>query len=143
MGYCCYAPAGITGSFTAPVTNTTQEYAGATDLDIEPADNTTLVTVGQVWCAAGQTINEALYFTTTSWTSSTHIYVEIDNPSGTNIASGNYYNTTAQGTKVNATASTAGFYTFKIRSYSTPAGNLTPTYWMDINYHAPQTASGF
>jgi alpha-amylase len=143
MGYCAYAPAGITGSFTAPVTNTTQEYAGATDLDIKPADNTTLETVGQVWCAASQTINEALYFTTTSWTSSTYIYVEVDNPSGTKIASGNYYSSTAQGTKVNATASTAGFYTFKIRSYNTPSGNPKPTYWMDINYHAPQTASGF
>jgi alpha-amylase len=141
MGYCCYAPVGITGSFTAPVATTKQEYAGAQDLDIKPSD-TTLNTTAQVWVQSGKSVTGALYFTTTSWTGSTNIYVEIDNPAGTVLVSKNYFSTTAQGATLTATAGSTGFYTFKVKVISPPAGNPKPTFWLDATYTAPQTAGG-
>jgi alpha-amylase len=139
MGYVAYAPTGITGTFTAPQLSTTQEYAGATDLDIKPADNTALVQVCRVYAAANKPITEALYFTTTSWTASTSIYVELDNSSGTVLTSKSYTTSTAQGATMSYTPSTTGWYTFKIRSYNTPAANPKPTYWLRATYTAPQT----
>ena len=138
-GYCCYAPAGLGGSFTAPWNTTTQEYDGAQDLDIKPADNTALVQVSRVWAAQSKAISGALYFDTTGWTSSSHIYLEIDDTNGAIVTSKNYYNTTAQGTTLGATPTATGFYTYKIRSYSTPSGNLKPSYQLKITYTAPQT----
>lgn len=140
-GYCCYAPAGISGSFTAPWNATTQEYDGAQDLDIKPADNATLNQVCRVWTAQGKSLSGALYFDTTSWTSSTHIYLEIDDVNGTKVTSKNYYKTTAQGTTLSTTPSATGFYTYKIRSYSTPSGNAKPSYQLKITYTAPQSLS--
>jgi alpha-amylase len=139
MGYCCYAPAGINNTFTAPLTSTTQEYAGASDLDIKPADNTTLVTVGRINVANGQAISGALYYDTTSWTSSTNIYLELDNPSGGIVATKTYTSSTTQGAALNATASSAGWYTWKIRSYNTPSGNPLPAYWLRSTYTSPQS----
>lgn len=143
FGYCCYAPTGIGGSFTAPWTATSQEYDGAQDLDIKPADNTTLNQVCRVWPSTGKSVSGALYFDTTGWTSSTRIYLEIDNTSGGVVATKNYYSTTPQGTALGTTATATGFYTYKIRSYNTPSSNPKPSYQLKITYTAPQTlASG-
>jgi alpha-amylase len=138
MGYCCYAPAGISNTFTAPLTSTTQEYAGASDLDIKPADNTTLNAVGRINVASGQSISGALYFDTTSWTSGTSIYLELDNPSGSIVGTKTYTSTTTQGATLGVTASSAGWYTWKIRSYNTPTGNPLPAYWLQATYTSPQ-----
>lgn len=139
MGYCCYAPVGISNTFTAPLTSTTQEYAGASDLDIKPADNTTLVQVGRINVASGQSISGALYFDTTAWTSGTSIYLELDGPSGSIVGTKTYTSTTAQGAALGATASGAGWYTWKIRSYNTPTGNPLPAYWLRSTYTSPQS----
>jgi alpha-amylase len=138
-GYCCYAPFGLKGSFTAPQLSTTQEYAGASDLDIRPADNTALVTVGRIYVAAGKTISDAVYYDVTGWTSKTEIYVELDSPSGAIITDKTFHATTAQGSTVGAKATVTGWYTIKIRSYNTPTTNLKPAYWLRATYTAPQS----
>ncbi len=139
MGYVCYAPIGISGSFTAPQISTTQEYDGTSDLDLKPADNTAQVQVCRVYSAASKSISGALTFDTTSWTSSTYITLEIDNPSGGVVSTKNYYSTTAQGSTLAITSSAAGYYTYKIRSYNTPSGNAKPSYGLKVTYTAPQS----
>lgn len=139
-GYCCYAPAGQTGSFAAPTLSTTQEYAGASDLDIKPADNTTLTTIGRIYVASGSRILSALYFDVTAWTKSTQIYLELDNPAGKLFVTRTYLAGTAQGTVMNAPAATvSGWYTLKIRSYNSPAANPKPAFWLRATYTAPQS----
>ena len=137
-GYVCYAPVGISGGFTPTAVATTQEYAGAQDLDIKPADNTALVQVCRVWVAAGQPISGALYYDTTSWTSSTNIYLELDNPSGSIQSTKTYTSTTTQGATLAGTAASTGWYTFKIKSNSTPTGNAKPAYWLRATYTSSQ-----
>ncbi len=138
-GYTCYAPAGIGGSFPVSGVSTTQEYAGAQDLDIKPADNTALVQVCRVWVAGGKPLTGALYDDTASWTNSTSIYLEVDSPVGGVLASKTYSSGTAQGATLGVTASSTGWYTFKIRSYNTPAANPRPAFWLRATYTAPQT----
>lgn len=137
-GYVCYAPDGQGGTFTAPQYATTQEYAGAQDLDIKPADNSAWVQVCRLWVAGGKPITGTLNWDATAWTSSTNISLELDNPTATPIATGTFTQTTAQGTSINATAAKTGWYTFKIRSYNTPATNAKPAYWLRTTYTAPQ-----
>lgn len=138
-GYVCYAPDGQGGAFSAPQYAVTQEYAGAQDLDIKPADNTALVQVCRLWAAGGKPILGALNWDANAWTSSTNIYLELDDPTMAKIATGTYTQSTHQGTSIGATAVKTGWYTFKIRSNNTPAANAKPAYWLKTTYTAPQT----
>ena len=137
-GYVCYAPAGQTGIY--PISNlaVTQEYAGASDLDIKPADPAGPVQVCRVWAAKGASVSGALFFDATSWTSSTTLSVELDDPTLAAIATGSYVSTTAQGTAVSATAPRTGWYTFIMRAANTPTANAKPIYWLRTTYTAPQ-----
>jgi len=146
QGYCCYSVVGISGAFTAPQYSTTQEYDGAIDLDIPPADNTNFVNIGTIYAAAGTPISGALTFDTTSWKSSagptptaTFIVLELLNPSGTVVGTRSFLSTTPQGTVLGTTAATSGNYTYKIRSYNTPTTNQKPSYQLRITYTAPQS----
>ncbi|KEO84318.1 alpha-amylase domain-containing protein [Tumebacillus flagellatus] len=136
--YVAYSKSGITGTFGTTQYAVTQEFAGAQDLDIKPADNTQLVQVGRIYAQSGKPITAALYYDTASWTASTNIYLELDNTTGAVAATKTYYNTTAQGTALTYTPTTTGWYTFKIRSYSTPSANAKPNYWLKTTYTAPQ-----
>ena len=136
-GYVCYSRAGITGGFGFSNYSVTQEYAGAQDLDIKPADNTALVQVCRVWVAAGKPIKGALFYDTTGFTSGTFVYLELDGPNSSILATRTYSKNTAQGTAVVATAATTGWYTFRVRSYNTPKTNAKPIYWLRATYTAP------
>jgi alpha-amylase len=138
-GYVAYSRVNAaSGGFTASQFAVTQEFAGANDLDIKPADNTALVQVARVYVQAGKTITGSLYYDTASWTGSTRIYLEVLGTTNTVLTSRDYFNTTAQGTAISTTASRTGWYTFRIRSYNTPTANARPAYWLRATYTAPQ-----
>lgn len=137
-GYVCYAVAGQSGGFSVSNYAVTQEYAGAQDLDIKPADNTAQVQVCRLWVTKGKPITGALSFDAAGWTSSTNIVLELDDPTLAAVATKTYYSGTAQGTALNVTAARTGWYVFKIRSYNTPSSNLKPAYWLRATYTAPQ-----
>lgn len=143
QGYVCYAPVNAaSGGFTATQLATTQEYAGAKDLDIKPADHNGLVQTAKVYCASGQPVTLTMYWDQTSWTASTQIYQEVRNSAGTLVASKTLTTANAQGTAYSFTPGSTDTYTVKTRSYFTPAGNLDPAFWCRINYKAPQTFPG-
>ena len=138
-GYVAYSVQGLGGStFTTPQLNTTQEFAGAQDLDIKPADNTSLVQVARIWAQSGKPISAPLYFDNTSWTGSTQIYLELAGTTGQMVVNRTYLTGTTQGTALTYTPTRTGWYTFRIRSYNTPATNLKPKYWLKTTYTAPQ-----
>jgi alpha-amylase len=138
LGYVAYAPDAQTGTNVVSNFATTQEYAGAQDLDIKPADNTQLVQVCRVWANVGKPISAALYYDTSNWAANTNIYLELDDPTLVNAASGNYYSNSGQPTSLSITPKRTGWYTFKIRSYNTTSTNLKPAYWLRVTYTAPQ-----
>jgi alpha-amylase len=138
-GYVAYSVQGLGGTvFTAPQVATTQEFAGATDLDIKPADNTALVQVARIWAQQGKPISAQLYFDNASWTTNTSIYLELSGPTNQVVGSRSYLTGTAQGTALAYTPTRTGWHTFKIRSFNTPAANLKPKYWLKTTYTAPQ-----
>lgn len=141
-GYSCYAPVGLGGSLTAPQNSTTQEYDGAQDLDIKPADST-LNQVCRIYTASGKSVTGALTFDTSGWTGSTYIHLEMHDTSGNLVTSRNYYSTTAQGATISATASATGFYSFNIQAFNTPGSNPKPSFGLRATFTSPQTAVGF
>lgn len=138
-GYVCYSWQGYGGGFSVPTYSVTQEYAGAQDLDIKPADNTAQVQVCRVYASAGTSLSGSLYFDARNWTGSTSIALELDGATGRALTTGTYYAGTAQGKSIGVTAPATGWYTFKIQSYATPSANAKPAYWLRATYTAPQT----
>jgi alpha-amylase len=138
LGYVCYSRGGIGGTFNPPSHSVTQEFEGAKDLDIPPADNTQFVTVGRVWVAKDSPIKGALKFDATGWTGDTSITLELINPAGVKLATKNYARSTPQGEPFVATAAATGFHTFQIRSTNTPVANPMPSYTLSVTYQAPQ-----
>ena len=138
LGYVCYSREGIGGGFNRPGLDVTQDYEGAQDLDIKPADNTMFVQVCRVFVAAGQPIKGALRFDATKWTGATTITLELDDPNGAKLASRDFAQNTPQGESISATAGPTGFYTFRIRSANTPTENAKPSYKLSVTYRAPQ-----
>jgi alpha-amylase len=137
LGYVAYAPAGQTGSFSAPALATTQEYDGAGDLDIHPADGT-LTQICRVDAVRLKTITAALSYDTTSWTKNTSIALEIDGPTGIKLAAKTYTAATAQGSTIAYTPSVTGWYSFKIKASLTPSANPKPAFALRTTYTAPQ-----
>ncbi len=137
-GYVCYSWQGYGGGYQINNYAVTQEYAGATDLDIRPADNTAQVQVCRVYVAKGKSVSGALFYDATKWTGATKIVAELDGPNGKAIVTTSF-STATQGKTISATASATGWYTFKLRSYNTPSANPKPMYWLRATYTAPQT----
>ena len=138
-GYVCYSRPGYGGGFTISPDAVTQEYAGAQDLDIRPADNTASVTICRLYVAQGKSITGSLFYDAANWTADTNIVLELDGPNRHPITTGTYYAGTPQGKAITATAPLAGWYGFKIRSFNTPTSNAKPAYWLRATYTAPQT----
>ncbi len=138
LGYVCYSRDGIGGAFPIEARDVTQDYEGAGDLDIQPADNTAFVQVCRVFVDSGQTIKGELRFDATGWTNDTSITLEIDGPGGGKITSRDFDKNTAQGTSISANAAETGFYTWRIRSAGTPATNSRPAYKLTATYRAPR-----
>jgi alpha-amylase len=136
--YVAYSVDGITGGFGVPQYAVTQEFAGAADLDIKPADNTAYVQVGRIYVQAGKPITGALHFDASGWTASTSISLQLLGPDNAVKTNRSYSNSTPQGSTITHTAATTGWYTFQIRSYNTPASNAKPAYWLRATYTAPQ-----
>jgi alpha-amylase len=139
LGYVCYSREGIGGAFAVDGVDVTQDYEGAQDLDIKPADNTAFVRVCRVFVAQGRPIRGALRFDTAHWTAASTITLELDGPDGSRLATRQYTSTTIQGDALTAQAGATGFHTFRIRSSGTPAENLKPPYKLSVTYRAPQT----
>ena len=79
-GYACYAPARRTLRLPVRRFSVTQDYEGAPDLDIQPADNTQIVSICRVWAAKGTQIRAALTYDTTAWTPQTRVTLQMQGP---------------------------------------------------------------
>ena len=137
LGYVCYSRAGIVGDFAVQGHSVTQDYEGAHDLDIKPADSTQFVQVCRVWVAQGKPIRASLLYDTSSWTDATNMVLELTDPTGTRIKT-RTYTLKAQGESLDATAVTTGWYTFRIRLVNPPAANPKVCYKLTVTYQAPQ-----
>jgi alpha-amylase len=136
-GYVCYSRAGIGGDFAIQGHDVTQDYEGAPDLDIKPADSVQSVQVCRVWVAQGKPIRASLRTDTSSWTDATSLVLELTDPTGTRSET-RTYTLNAQGETLDVTAATTGWYMFRIRSVNPPIANPQPSYKLSVTYQSPQ-----
>jgi len=109
-GYVCYARPAHVGAFPAHTIATTQEYEGASDLDIKPAVENDRVRVCRVFAQANTTIHARFFFDGSHWTPTTAIHLEIEDPEGKQIAGHTFERGTAQGSPVQVEVHHKGFY---------------------------------
>ena len=138
LGYCCFAPAGIKANFLVTPQDTTQEYAGASDLDICPADPSQTTQICRISSDGQRPVSAALFFDTASWTANTTVTLSIKGPNGEIEAQKTYNKSTAQGAVAAAAHKIEGWYTFAISAAKTPAANPKPAYWCRVTYRAPR-----
>jgi alpha-amylase len=138
FGYVCYSRAGISGAFPLNVQSVTQDYEGAADLDIKPAEDSSFLPVCRIWAAGGTAIQAALFFDTTSWTEATQLLLELDDPDGNAIASHSYAQTTPQGEAMVANAPRTGWHTFRLRAANPSSDEPRLPFRLRVNYQAPQ-----
>ena len=137
FGYACYSRVGIGGGFAILGRSVTQDYEGAQDLDIMPADGNRSVQVCRVWVAQGTAIRVALLFDSSSWTEETSIVLELTDPSGTQIGS-QTSTLRAQGELMEVTAGESGWFVFRIRSINPPHSRPKTAYKLTVTYQALQ-----
>jgi alpha-amylase len=136
-GYVCYAPAGRSLRLPVRAFSVTQDYEGAPDLDIKPADNTLFVPVCRIWAAKGKRIRAALTCDTTAWTPQTRVTLQIQGPSDA-VPLVRIYSADTNGAAWNNIAKQTGWHTFTIRASDTPDTNARPSYRLHLTYNAPQ-----
>jgi alpha-amylase len=139
QGYVCYSHPAQIGPFIPKAIATTQDYEGASDLDIKPAVENTLVNVCRVFADAQQDIQGELFFDASHWAQNTSIHLQLDDPGGAVAAQKVYNASTAQGAALSFKTQQKGFHTFRIQSANTPAQNKAPSYKLRAKYLAPQT----
>ena len=135
LGYVCYSVAGIDGGFSLSPQSVTQEYEGAADLDIPPAQNTEVVTVCRVWSAAKMKIKASLKPGRSNWSGTSQINLELVDPDGKVQATTSYHKSSAQDRSITVRAKKAGFYSFRLRSSALPDNNSS--YVLSVSYTAP------
>lgn len=138
--YVAYSVAGVTGTFQVTPQPVTQEFAGAEDLDIPPADDTRMVKVCKICVEARKPITAELYWDSRDWTDATAIVLELRAMNGRLMRRMTVTRSTPQGATMTFTPFNTRryqFYQFYIRSRNTPAGNRKPAYWLKVTYTAP------
>jgi alpha-amylase len=137
-GYVCYSRAGVSGGFAINSHRVAQDYEGAADLDIPPADDTQPIQICRVWADQGTPIQGELLQTTPPWSSSVRLLLELVGPDGKTLASHTFSRGVASGGALQAVASRTGWHTFRVRSSGTPAGVPRAAYKLRASYQAPQ-----
>jgi alpha-amylase len=136
--YVAYSRSGLDGGFDNPQFAVTQEFAGAADLDIKPADNTQFIQVGRVFAQAQKEIRAELFYDDSNWLPATRIELELDDPSTPKVASLSRSAVDSGFGEIRFLPTKTGWYTFRIRSFETPPQNEKPQYWLKVKYTAPQ-----
>lgn len=114
----------------------TQEFAGAPDLDVPPADHQRFVRVGRVYVAGGTDLKWEAFVNRKGWGPRTAVDLVVRDENGQIKARQHVTAATAIATEQVGVKS-EGWYSFDIRSSNTPAENLDPSYWLKVTYRAP------
>jgi len=136
-GYVCYSRPAQIGSFSPIRRLTTQEYEGASDLDIRPATEGQLVTVCRIFCDSDSQLQARLAFDATAWTAQTAIQLEIQTPDGKKFLS-HRFGKADSGSQVSGKTTATGFYTITVQSSNTARQDPAPNYNLALSYQAPQ-----
>ena len=134
-GYVCYSRAGIGDGFAVTTRAVTQEFEGAADLDLPPADNGKTVQAGRVWCERDTPIRAILGLPVLAGDG--EVTVEIGAPSGAVLGSKTFKGAAAGHGTLEARTGQAGFHALRIKLGNGPDG-ARPAYKLAANYVGSQ-----
>jgi alpha-amylase len=140
LGYVCYSVAGLGGAFQIAPASVTQEFAGAHDLDIKPAETGAPIQAARIWVAANEPITAMLTYDDRGWTPATKIDLTLLGPDGQKITDASR-GIGQSGAPLASAATTEGWYIFKVESFAMPAGAAPPSYTLRVTYRAPKQAT--
>ena len=130
-GYVCYSRAGIGGGFAVTTRAVTQEFEGAADLDLPPAESNKTVQPGRVWSEAETPIRAVLEMP--GLMATTEATVEIAGPEGALLASRAFNGPAAARAVLEVKTMRAGFHALRIRLGNAP-DSASPTYKLAATY---------
>ena len=137
-GYVCYAQPTQLRPFLPTARVTTQNYEGATDLDIKPAVENERVQACRVFLEQGTNLQVRLSFSAAQWTAATSILLEVETPQGGKLLSKKFGSADANGASVEAKTASKGFHALFVTATNTPTGDKSPGYKVTVSYTAPQ-----
>jgi alpha-amylase len=137
-GYVCYAPHVEMTPFVVNGEPVTQEYEGASDLDIKPAVEGERVPVSRIFVAADAIINIQFFFDTAHWNDNTAIQLDVEDPTGTKVKSSTFNQASPQGSGFQLKSAREGFYSIFVALASASAQNATPGYRVRVTFTAPK-----
>jgi alpha-amylase len=137
-GYVCYAtPAPLT-PFQPVSRATTQEFAGASDLDIQPADEAGPVVVSRVFAAANTKMQLLFSADDSHWTPDTGVEVTVNDPDNGTVAQQTFHQGVNTAMVVQLSVVKTGFHRISVQASHTPMQNKRPAYNLRVTYTAPQ-----
>jgi alpha-amylase len=143
-GYVCFAVDGLTGGFDPPQLATTQEFAGAVDLDIRPADNPAvsghpLNTPARITAQAGRNIGVELYWLASEMPAGREMTLSLKDPAGAVVAESVLTSSSVPGKVFDYVPVVTGAFAFTIRS-NIETAMTGPRFWLKVTYTAPRTS---
>jgi alpha-amylase len=137
LGFVCYSRAGLRGEPSPVGRSVTQEFEGAADLDIKPAEADP-VSVGRIWPAVGKKIIARLTGCNTKlWAAVTRLVVELLDPAGQDLATKTFCVKDIPRGTLEVVVNTAGWHEFKIHALNAPASSPRLGYTLAVTYSGP------
>jgi galactose oxidase len=130
QGYVCYSRTGIGGAFEVHSHATTQDFEGAADLDLPPAQSGRAVQVGRVWCEQGTPISATL--NAPGLSGATEIELNIVGPDKVALAS-KTYKAGSPAHPLQAGTAKKGFHTLSLTTSNSPVGAVFD-YRLSVSY---------
>ena len=138
-GYVCYSRTGIDGGFAVRTGNVTQEFEGAVDLDLPPADSGKTVQAGRVWCERDISIRVILGLP--GLADGAEVVLEIAAPDDHLLGSKTFWGTAAGHGVLEARTVQVGFHALRIK-LNNAAGGVGPAYKLAVTYVGQQRLAG-
>lgn len=133
--YVAYAPVGMSSALAEKSHSITQQFFGATDLDIPAATTDKEISVGKVWVEKNTTIHWTLY-AASEFSSNEELEITILNPKSQVVE--RLTISSSQMPLEHQTPSVhIGFYEFKVKLAS-PENKKELPYWLKVTYQAPK-----
>ena len=130
-GYVCYSRTGIDGGFAVTTRAVTQEFEGAADLDLPPADSGKTVQAGRVWCERDTSIRAVLDLH--GLADGAEVALEIAAPDDRPLATKTFRGAAPAHGVLEARTRQAGFHALQIKLNNAPNG-ARPAYKLAVTY---------
>ncbi|MGA7265939.1 MAG: galactose oxidase-like domain-containing protein, partial [Stellaceae bacterium] len=132
-GYVCYSRIGIDGGFAIGTRAVTQEFEGAADLDLPPAENGKTVQPGRIWCDRETPIRAFLDLP--GLAGAAEATLEIAGPDGPVLASRSFNGAAAAHAALEARTTSIGFHALRLKLDNASEGTW-PAYKLAVSYTA-------